>query len=93
MLDLLNRHIIYTVDVGGTPHFVITGLYPPPVETTPPKAPSQQASTQYSTREIVGYALLAVSFIALLLLIFLFLRFRRVYGTDYQRRPPGTSDK
>jgi len=52
MLDLLNRHIIYTVDVGGTPHFVITGLYPPPVDTTPPKAPSQQASTQDSTREI-----------------------------------------
>jgi DNA-binding beta-propeller fold protein YncE len=82
MLDLLNRHIIYTVNVGGTPHFVITGLYPPPVDTTSPKAPSQQASTQDSTREIVGYALLVVSFVALLLLILLFLRFRRVYGTE-----------
>ena len=89
MLDLLNRHIIYTVDVGGTPHFVITGLYPPPVDIIPPKRPSQQVSTQDSTREIVGYALLVVSFIALLLLILLFLRFRRVYGADDQRRPPG----
>ncbi len=89
MLDLLNRHIIYTVNVGGTLHFVTTGLYPPPVDTTPQKRPSQQVSTQDNTREIVGYALLVVSFIALLLLILLFLRFRRVYGTDDQRRPPG----
>jgi DNA-binding beta-propeller fold protein YncE len=93
MLDLLNRHIIYTFDVGGTPRFVITGLYPPPVDTTPPKRPSQQVSTQDNTREIVGYTLLAVSFIALLLLILLFLRFLQVYGTDDQRRPPGTSIK
>ncbi len=89
MLDLLNRHIIYTVDVGGTPHFVITGLYPPPVDITPLKRPSQQVSTQDSTREIVGYVLLVVSFIALLLLILLFLRFRRIYGTEGRRRRPG----
>ena len=76
MLDLLNRHIIYTVNVGGTPHFVITGLYPPPVDTTPPKSPSQQASTQGSVTKIVGYALLMVSFVALLLLILLLLRLR-----------------
>ena len=93
MLDLLNRHIIYTVDVGGTPHFVITGLYPPPVDTTPSRELSQQTSTQDNTREIIGYALLVVSCIALLLLIFLFLRFRQVYGTEGRRRPPGTSLK
>ena len=93
MLDLLNRHIIYTVDVGGTPHFVITGLYPPPVDITPPKRPSQQVSTQDNRREIVGYTLLVVSFVALLLLILLFLRFRRIYGTEDRRRPPGTSIK
>ena len=77
MLDLLNRHIIYTLDVGGTPHFVITGLYPPPVDTTPPpKRPAQQASTQDSVTKIVGYALLTVSFVSLLLLIFMLLRLR-----------------
>ncbi len=77
MLDLLNRHIIYTLDVGGTPHFVITGLYPLPVDTTPPpKRPAQQASMQVSVTKIVGYALLMVSFVSLLLLILLLLRLR-----------------
>ena len=46
MLDLPHRQIAYTVDVGGTPHFVITGLYPPSIQITPPKAPAKQASTQ-----------------------------------------------
>jgi len=76
MLDLLNRHVIYTLDVGGAPHFVITGLYPPPVDTTPPKRPAQQASSQDSVTKIVGYVLLMVSFVSLLLLIFLLLRLR-----------------
>jgi hypothetical protein len=34
MLDLLRWQIAYTVDVGGTPHFVITGLYPPSTHIT-----------------------------------------------------------
>jgi DNA-binding beta-propeller fold protein YncE len=89
MLDLLNRHVIYTVDVGGTPHFVITGLYPPPVDATPQEVPSQQRSTQGDSTEIVGYVLLGVSFVALVLLILLFLRLRKVYGAGYQKRPPG----
>src|SRR5260370_23180242 len=46
MLDLPRRQIAYTVDVGGMPHFVITGLYPPATHFTPPKAPAKQASTQ-----------------------------------------------
>ncbi len=35
MLDLIAHRLVYTVDVGGTPHFIITGLYPPPVVDTP----------------------------------------------------------
>src|SRR5258706_12840360 len=49
MLDLPSRQIAYTVDVGGTPHFVITGLYPPSIHITPAKAPANQASTQAMT--------------------------------------------
>jgi DNA-binding beta-propeller fold protein YncE len=41
MLDLIAHRLVYTVDVGGTPHFIITGLYPPPVlDTTTPTSPS-----------------------------------------------------
>jgi DNA-binding beta-propeller fold protein YncE len=35
MLDLIAHRLVYTVNVGGTPHFIITGLYPPPVLDTP----------------------------------------------------------
>ena len=35
MLDLIAHRLVYTVVVGGTPHFIITGLYPPPVLDTP----------------------------------------------------------
>jgi len=40
MLDILGRDLISTISVGGSPQFVITGLYPPLLGTTP-----QQAST------------------------------------------------
>lgn len=33
-LDLLRRQVAYTVEVGGTPHFIITGLYPPSTSTS-----------------------------------------------------------
>jgi len=35
MLDLIAHRLVYTVDVGGTPHFIITGLYPPTVLDIP----------------------------------------------------------
>jgi DNA-binding beta-propeller fold protein YncE len=48
MLDLIAHRLVYTVDVGGTPHFIITGLYPPPVLETPTPA-SNSISTQQSS--------------------------------------------
>ena len=38
MLDIIGRSILATIAVGGTPHFVITGVYPPAtssIATTP----------------------------------------------------------
>lgn len=34
MLDLIAHRMVYTLKVGGTPHFIITGLYPPPFLAT-----------------------------------------------------------
>ena len=48
MLDLISHRLVYTVDVGGTPHFIITGLYPPPVLDTPTPA-SNAISSQQTT--------------------------------------------
>jgi DNA-binding beta-propeller fold protein YncE len=71
MLDLLSRQTAYTVDVGGTPHFVITGLYPPSTQITPPKAPAKQAPMQRmftSNISIIVACVLAVVFLVLLLI-------------------------
>jgi DNA-binding beta-propeller fold protein YncE len=48
MLDLIAHKLVYTVVVGGTPHFIITGLYPPPALNTPASV-SNTISTQQSS--------------------------------------------
>ncbi len=72
MLDLLRRQMAYTVDVGGTPHFVITGLYPPSTHITPPNAPAKQASTRgmiTSNIPIITACVLAIVFLVLVLIL------------------------
>jgi len=64
MLDIPGKQIFNTVFVGGTPHFIITGLYPPLIATTP-----QQAAIWGTVINIVAYALvIAVLVVPLLLL-------------------------
>ncbi len=50
MLDIPGRQLIATIDVGGSPHFIITGLYPPLIGTTP-----QQASVWTTVASIGAY--------------------------------------
>ena len=74
MLDLLRRQVAYTVDVGGTPHFVITGLYPPSTHIIPPKAPAKQASMQglvMSNIPVIMACVLAIAFLVLVLILLL----------------------
>ena len=42
MLDIPGRSVVTSITVGGAPHFIITGLYPP---ANSPTATSQQATT------------------------------------------------
>ena len=89
MLDLLRRQIAYTVDVGGTPHFVITGLYPPSTHITPPKAPTKQASTQgifTSNIPVIVACVLAIAFLVLMLILLLQLRPKQK-AVRQRRRP------
>jgi hypothetical protein len=69
MLDIPGKQIINTILVGGNPRFIITGLYPPLIGTTP-----QQASIWGTVINISAYALV----IALLIVpIILFQRYAR----------------
>ncbi|MGH2479021.1 MAG: YncE family protein [Ktedonobacteraceae bacterium] len=54
MLDIPGRQVITTINVGGSPHFIITGLYPPLLGATP-----QQATILQTVGSIVAYLLLA----------------------------------
>lgn len=65
MLDIPGRQLINTIHVGGNPHFIITGLYPPVIGTTP-----QQASFWSTVATVLAYLLV----IALIIIPILFYR-------------------
>jgi DNA-binding beta-propeller fold protein YncE len=64
MLDVPGRQIVNTLVVGGTPHFIITGLYPPLLGSTP-----QEASTWSTIIRIAAFVLLLVLILGSTLLI------------------------
>jgi DNA-binding beta-propeller fold protein YncE len=69
MLDIPARQVINTIYVGGNPYFIITGMYPPAVGTTP-----QQANIWGTVVNVVAY----VFVIALLVVpVLLFRRYSR----------------
>lgn len=70
MLDIPAHVVITTIHVGGTPHFIITGLYPPPLAQTP-----QQAATLDVVLNVAAYGIIAA---LLVVPIVLFRRYSRV---------------
>jgi DNA-binding beta-propeller fold protein YncE len=69
MLDIPGKQIVNTILVGGHPRFIITGLYPPLIGTTP-----QEASIWGTVINVAAYVLV----IALLIVpIVLFQRYAR----------------
>ena len=52
MIDLLERQVVYTVSVTGSPRFIITGVFPPsfiPTPTGPTKTTTTTVSEQQGT--------------------------------------------
>ncbi len=64
MLDVPGRTITNTIVVGGTPHFIITGLYPPLLGTTP-----QEAATWSTIINIAAGVVVVVLIVGSILLI------------------------
>lgn len=81
MLDLLGRHIVYTVATGGDPHFIITGLYPPtgkatlpkPIPTSVPSSTAQPAGT-LNPVIIALFSIAAVAFVIFIVLLVVLIR-------------------
>jgi DNA-binding beta-propeller fold protein YncE len=78
MLDIPGRQLVTTFHVGGNPQFIITGLYPPAIGTTP-----QQASVLGTIINIAAY----IFVIALLIIPILF--FRRYAKARRDAKPEG----
>ncbi|GCE25706.1 hypothetical protein KDA_11900 [Dictyobacter alpinus] len=66
MYDIPGRQVITMIATGGTPQFIITGLYPPSLGSTP-----EQASMIDKFGNILGYVIVVV------LLVVPFILFRR----------------
>jgi hypothetical protein len=64
MLDIPGKQIVNTILVGGNPHFIITGLYPPLIGTTP-----QEASV-WGTIINVGAYVLVIALLIVPILLF-----------------------
>ena len=77
MIDVPGRQVLQMIHVGGNPAFIITGLYPPVIGTTP-----QQASVFTILLNIFAYILVAALFIVPIIL------FRR-----YAKTSKPTSEK
>lgn len=63
MLDIPGEQVVSTIPVGGNPRFIITGLYPPLVGTTP-----QQASIWGTVINVLAYVFVVALFIVPILL-------------------------
>lgn len=74
MVDIPGRQILQTISVGGSPTFIITGLYPPTLGTTP-----QQASVFTVILNIAAYGLVIGLFVVPILL------FRRYTKIEKQK--------
>jgi len=81
MLDVPGRSIVTSLTVGGTPHFIITGLYPP---VNSPISPPQQTATPPSQASPISLLLVSMVLAGVLLLGTLWL-----YWRQYQKRLAG----
>ncbi len=74
MVDIPGRQTLQTIRVGGNPTFIITGLYPPALGTTP-----QQASVFTIVLNVAAYVLVIGLFVVPILL------FRRYTKLEKQK--------
>src|SRR2546421_990301 len=77
MLDVPGRSIVTSIAVGGTPHFIITGLYPP--EYSPTSTPQQPATSPSEAKPISLLLIVSTVLAGVLLLLGTLWLFWRYY--------------
>ena len=77
MLDVPGRRIVTSIAVGGTPHFIITGLYPP--VNGPTSTPQQTATPPSSAIPISRFLLIVAAVLAGVVLLGTLWLFWRYY--------------
>jgi DNA-binding beta-propeller fold protein YncE len=91
MLDLIARRLVYTVYVGGTPHFIITGLYPPPVIDTAAPAGTPISQQQSPEPQVFWIIVFIASLVTVVVVtIILVWQLRQSLKSEHQggRSPP-----
>ena len=80
MIDVPGRSIITDISVGGSPHFIITGLYPPTISATPT---SQQTAVSPTSAATISplFLIIGLGLIGVLVLCMLWL-----FWSRYQKR-------
>jgi hypothetical protein len=85
MLDLLDRSIVYTLSVGGNPHFIITGLYPPSGDislprSAPPTTTPASSGSPLNTIIIILFTVAGLALVLFVVLLIMLLRQRESSG-------------
>ena len=75
MLDIPGRRIVTSIPVGGSPHFIITGLYPPVASTA--STPQQTTTDPLSTTSRL-FLIFSMTLLGILLLTTLWFFWRRL---------------
>jgi DNA-binding beta-propeller fold protein YncE len=67
MWDLIAHRLVYTVYVGGTPHFIVTGLYPPPVLNIPTPGGTANPAQQTTLPQIFWVIVFSASLMTIII--------------------------
>jgi hypothetical protein len=86
MLDVPGRKIINTIFVGGSPQFIITGLYPPVFNSTPQRAAPQRTTRQQVSIWSTAINVIAYALVLALLIIFIIFIARRARTASARKK-------
>ncbi len=88
MFDVPGRSIVTSIKVGGSPYFIITGLYPPvisPTATSQQTAPTSSSATSNGSPFLI-LLLVLVGILLLGIFWFFWLRYQRRLANDKSAR-------